>query len=338
MAGEPRHARPTDLGASRVFSSSNPEEIKALIDLSGQELRWTPRARDNGELRVTQFGRLPVTGLARISFSSHETLFDLDAELRVEEPEDVYVVHLPIPGVQHPVPDVNGEEIQSPHAILGPDEPHRWTRLRNATLMTLSIQGSDFRAALADRLGDTPATRLRFNPEINTADPGIASWVQLAQTYLHLSRSGFAAASPLTDSHLRQALLYGLLDMQPHSLTDAMTDHHVRAHSAAVTKVREYCEDNAAEPITISELAAASHTTVRALQRAFRRELDTTPMEYLRQVRLAKVHAELIAIGKGEIRGTIAEVAANWGFYHQARFAQSYRQRYGHLPKRTVRD
>ncbi|MEU1390940.1 MULTISPECIES: helix-turn-helix domain-containing protein [unclassified Nonomuraea] len=61
-----------------------------------------------------------------------------------------------------------------------------------------------------------------------------------------------------------------------------------------------------------------AHVTVRAIQLAFRRHLDTTPLGYLRRIRLYHAHADPRAADPG--RGdSVAAIAARWGFAHPGR-------------------
>jgi transcriptional regulator GlxA family with amidase domain len=85
----------------------------------------------------------------------------------------------------------------------------------------------------------------------------------------------------------------------------------------------------------VAELAAASSTSVRSLQESFRRSLGTSPMKYLRDLRLEQVHKELVAAEPGPV--TVTEVATRWGFVHLGRFAAAYRQRFTERPSDTIR-
>jgi transcriptional regulator GlxA family with amidase domain len=73
----------------------------------------------------------------------------------------------------------------------------------------------------------------------------------------------------------------------------------------------------------------AEKISTRGLQYAFKRATGETPMQYLRRVRLAGAHADL----QRDDRISIGEVAARWGFADRSRFAQYYRQEYGHTPR-----
>lgn len=97
----------------------------------------------------------------------------------------------------------------------------------------------------------------------------------------------------------------------------------------------EYVHEHAAEPVTISQLAAVAGLSVRSVQESFRRVFDVTPLTYLRQVRLDRVRAELLELGPQA--GAVGDVARRWGFAHLGRFSASYLERFGEYPKQTLR-
>ncbi|MEU6841679.1 helix-turn-helix transcriptional regulator [Streptomyces sp. NPDC046716] len=83
----------------------------------------------------------------------------------------------------------------------------------------------------------------------------------------------------------------------------------------------------------VVEIARAARVSVRALQLAFRRHLETTPMRYLREVRLQYAHEELREAVPGQ---GVTSVSARWGFSTPSRFATLYRQRFGFPPVQTL--
>jgi len=83
-------------------------------------------------------------------------------------------------------------------------------------------------------------------------------------------------------------------------------------------------------------LAGLAGVSVRGLQQGFRDYLGITPLEYLREVRLARARDDLLAADP-EADVSVTEVAYRWGFGHLARFAGYYRHRYGELPSETLR-
>jgi AraC-like DNA-binding protein len=97
----------------------------------------------------------------------------------------------------------------------------------------------------------------------------------------------------------------------------------------------EFIESNADECIGLSDIAEAVCLTPRAVQYMFRRHLDTTPLQYLRRIRLHYAHHELLAADRRN--DTVTAIAARWGFMHTSRFAVFYRQTYGRSPHVTLR-
>ena len=79
----------------------------------------------------------------------------------------------------------------------------------------------------------------------------------------------------------------------------------------------------------------AAQLSPRALQAAFRKHLRTTPLGYLQAVRMARVHADLVAARPGDGQ-TVSALANRWGFSQLSRFARDYKQRYGVSPRQTL--
>ena len=92
---------------------------------------------------------------------------------------------------------------------------------------------------------------------------------------------------------------------------------------------------NAGESTTLTDIAEAAFATPRAIQYAFQRHLNTTPMQYLRSVRLDRAHQDL---RQGDPTSmTVTQAAARWGFSHVGRFARYYRRCYGQSPQATLK-
>jgi transcriptional regulator GlxA family with amidase domain len=88
-------------------------------------------------------------------------------------------------------------------------------------------------------------------------------------------------------------------------------------------------------PLSVSSIAARSHGSVRSLQQAFRREMEMTPMEYLREVRLRRAHRALVESDPSV--STVASIAHRWGFTNLGRSAETHTTRIGESPGVTLR-
>jgi AraC-like DNA-binding protein len=146
------------------------------------------------------------------------------------------------------------------------------------------------------------------------------------------------AGEPLVVSTAGQLLAASVLTALPSTAATAAadatgTDRH-DAHPRTLRRALAYIDEHAGTPIGVDDIATAARVTPRALQYAFRRHLDTTPLSYLRQARLARAHAELEAGDPAAT--TVAAIAARWGFFHPGRFALAYKAAYGRPPSDTL--
>lgn len=144
-----------------------------------------------------------------------------------------------------------------------------------------------------------------------------------------------AAASPLLlGAAARYVAAQVLAAFPTTAVLEGGTTDSRDAHPAALRRAVAFIEDNAHLDLTPAQVAAWAHVSIRSLQLAFRRHLDTTPMAHLRDVRLARVRRDLI---DGDGSAGVAEIAARWGFLHQGHFGQAYRRAYGETPGTTLR-
>jgi AraC-like DNA-binding protein len=308
------------------FVTSDPEEGRARVAEEYADTRLTVRGStedfrfeqsrcDLGAVRLDTFGNTLVT------------------EYAVEPLDHVLVVRM-LDGVM----DV---ETDATHRRLGPGEVALIaqpdlaysTRLEGAQMQLIgfdldyldSIDGGErVRRLQYDALTPEQArqwVRTVAHVEQTTADPVVgASPLVLGAAARMLAATTLAAFNPL---HLP-------LDTSP-----APADR-AGATPATLRQAVAYLESNPDLDIGVTEVAAACHVSVRALQLAFRRHLDTTPMAYLRRVRLDRVHTELQdADPAGDV--TVTEVAARWGMLGTGRFRTQYRAAYGELPSDTLR-
>lgn len=140
--------------------------------------------------------------------------------------------------------------------------------------------------------------------------------------------------SPLVLHNVQRTVVAAALQTFPNSAADP-TATPLAAATETVRRAIAYMEEHAGEPLDVTDVALATHVGPRALQRAFRRDLDVTPMRYLRTIRLERAHADLVA-GDPE-RASVQEIALRWGFGHPGRFAVDYRARFGRSPSDTLR-
>ncbi len=184
-----------------------------------------------------------------------------------------------------------------------------------------------------------PLRFLSFRP----ADPAAqAQWTAVTRYVDGLLANPEAVLSPLVVTSAARLLAATALTVFPNTAfgpgpraqRDASTTA-VRRASVTVRRATAFIDEHPERDMTVTDIAAAACVTARALQMAFRRELDTTPMGYLRAVRLARAHRDLLDLGPGQ--ETVTAVAYRWGFSSTSRFSAYYRATYGVTPTQTLR-
>lgn len=83
----------------------------------------------------------------------------------------------------------------------------------------------------------------------------------------------------------------------------------------------------------LGSLAAAAGVRPRTLETQFRRHLGSTPLGFVRRVRLARLRRELLDARPGT---TVTRVALANGFRELGRFAGVYRRQFGEPPSQTL--
>jgi AraC-like DNA-binding protein len=220
-------------------------------------------------------------------------------------------------------------------AVVGPALTLRWNP--DSTAMVFRLDRTALETELVDLI-DAPVERpLRFQVRMDLGAPAAASWLRTAMFLTReVDRRGSLLENPLLAADLERILLRGLLLAQPHSYSDRLavdsTDTAMPGYVAAAVALLEAAP---ARRVGTDALARQVNVSTRLLQAGFREHLGMSPTQYLRQLRLRRVHEDLTRGDPGR-RPMVAEVAYRWGFTHLGRFAQDYRARYGESPSQTL--
>jgi AraC-like DNA-binding protein len=99
---------------------------------------------------------------------------------------------------------------------------------------------------------------------------------------------------------------------------------HAGGEDAALGLVLVHMRKNFAEPLSNAELARIAGRSVRALERLFRRQMQTTPQQFLRRLRLRLACRELTAS-----RTSLTAIAVAHGFCDQSHFVREFRREFG---------
>ncbi len=203
--------------------------------------------------------------------------------------------------------------------------------------MHVRIERTALERHLEGLLGHAVAGPLRFDLGMDLTAPGPSSWASTVSALVRdLDDASGLATHPLAAKNWSDLLMTGLLVAQHHDHLGLLEEPATRRSPRTVRRAVDLIEARLDQPLGLPEIAAAAGVGARALQREFRECLGTSPMAYVQQCRLVKVHEELLNAPPGSDT-TVTDVALRWGFTHPSRFAAAYRARYGVAPSETLR-
>jgi AraC-like DNA-binding protein len=131
---------------------------------------------------------------------------------------------------------------------------------------------------------------------------------------------------------VRDTLLIEWIEVIPERV-DASSLPSVAARRQLVNRACELMLAQPDEPLSMLELCGRVGASRRKLNYCFQDVLGTSPMQYLRAVRLNGVRREL----RNGAAQAVQDAAARWGFFHMGQFSTDYKKQFGELPSATLR-
>lgn len=197
------------------------------------------------------------------------------------------------------------------------------------------IKAKDLEKALEHMLDARLHRPLEFHTEIDWSCGLAASlkW-QLAFMMQEMERADGLTSNAVALASMTDLLVTLALRAAPHNYTDQLTVGPVAAVPAYVRRAEEFMRAHCAEPIRITDIAAAAGCSVRTLSDVFSRFRGRTALAVLQGIRLEKVHAEL---GRIEAGATVGTVARRYGFTNASRLKAAFERRFGETPSDVVR-
>lgn len=291
--------------ASKAFMPHSLEPVSAREDL-----RVNLRVADLGVLRLGELGH--GTGII-----ARCTAFD------------GYAINIPVAGTY--LSSTGGKRV-----ACGVGSATAFSYLEGSTIQTrpdtvgigLAFEPGNLEAVLTKLLGRPVRTRIEFEPWLDLRFGRGAALLRTVQSARELVLRQHAPPE-LVLAQLGTVIATHLLLGVRHSYCDELIrEDGPRALPDALEAAIDAIERDPTRPWSLADLAAEAHCSGRALQVAFRQNLDTTPLRFVRDVRLRRARAELAA-PEGR---SVTQIAIDCGFTHLGRFAAMYRNRYGLLP------
>lgn len=188
-------------------------------------------------------------------------------------------------------------------------------------------------AALLDR----PFDHVEFNanmPMTGPAGQAIRAHAMLMQQAATDSVTLPAGTGRLVQRELRNGLVGLLLTGIAHDRSALLAGSVYAPAPGHVKRAEDFLRAHPDREITVSELAAISGVSLRALQEGFRQFRNTTLTNAIQDARLSYWRQLLDAPSEG---ATVSKLAMSAGFMHLGRAAALYFKRFGEMPSETLR-
>lgn len=324
---------PPALTSNEIFYT---EDVREAATLMGKALSPLTLRVADGHLDGFAAGMhgVRLRNVSMLYFNLH-----VPATIDIPRLGNYYAVHMPTNGsalVSHRAKTFEANSICS--LVTNPGAALTMRLELDSPQLVIRIEEPAMSAYLTRVIGRSLLHPLAFEPEFDLTTEAAMRWhaaVQLIHTEVFYTGSLVRRGQGI--GPVEDLVMSSLLHLQPSThLTEFTSPARPDKRGAVVQAAIDYLEDHLAEHITMDAVASAVHMSVRAVQQGFHEQLGMTPMTYVRERRLERVHSELMDATPAD-GITVTAVAERWGFHHLGSFGGEYRKRWGESPSQTLR-
>ncbi|MFC3052407.1 AraC family transcriptional regulator [Kordiimonas pumila] len=310
------------------FQSARKDEIVDYITnhLAPHQMRIKPGNMVSLSMRSATINDVMICGLS----------YDRDVFIHPARLGDCYLVHTALSGASwvkkgDRVIKINPSTVH----VSSPGQELLFFKEANSQHFTVRLPKELVDNYLQKLIGSKPRTPLEFAGVEHTNPAFALMWKDFI---LHFFRQIENAGELLANSRLSDqyfdTMIEMLLSNQQHNYSHMLSMGCSTPLPRHVRRATILIEESVDQHIVIGDLAAQVGVSVRCLQNGFREFLGMPPAEYVRQIRLKKLHTALQNAQKNE---TVSNLMLDVGIYNFGRFASYYKELYGCTPSETLR-
>jgi AraC-like DNA-binding protein len=223
---------------------------------------------------------------------------------------------------------IDGQELSVGRPVLYAPGPQKvqWDRFQKDVIR---IDRGIVEQVAAERGGWAPGP-LAFEPNHVPEGAPLAAWWIMVRTVAAEVLGTIGEVALEREHELARAAAAGVLTAIPHWPSSRTNP---RTPNARLSLAEEFILAHVADHISVDDVADAAGMSARGLQGAFQRVHGTTPMSYLRDLRLLMARQQL----ESGAATAVSDVARSVGIAHLGRFSAAYRDTFGELPGDTLR-
>ncbi|MFI6924992.1 AraC family transcriptional regulator [Nonomuraea spiralis] len=264
--------------------------------------------------------------------------FDADIKMDFAELRNFYHINIPLSGYLDSR-NLGNEITATPNraVLYGPTGDVRLSRWSaRSRILCIKIRRAALEAELERLLQRPIRSPIDLAPSMDLTH----GYGRVLRDLASMLAGQIGHKDPLTRQEIISAplwhsMLTHLLASADHRYREELLSPRSPCRPPALKRAIEAMRASPETPFTAAGLAEIAGVSIRTLQAAFHTHVDVSPMAYLRDLRLERVHADLVA--SDPPRTSVTEVAHRWGFTHMGRFATAYSKKYGVHPVKTLR-
>ncbi|CAN5265687.1 AraC family transcriptional regulator [soil metagenome] len=310
---------PSALRRHRLFESNDVDDTRERISRVMQPHDLVPVDRLRGAPAHMDFARIGRVGFGAIRFgeSMHVDVGAID---------DYHLLMFCLSG--HAAVRVDGQrfDVDAGHGMICAPE--------KTFSAQLSADCEQFVVRLDREAVESHTGRagLRFASQLSLDGVAIRPWLeQIGALVTSPAAMDRFAVPGVATTEMERLLVALLVAGQPVS-HESPINASGGASQGYVQRAEDWLHGHVDEAVTLADIAAAAGVPPRTLLEGFQRLRGTSPIRYLRDLRLDRARARLM-LG----HGPVARVAFDAGFAHLGRFSAIYQGRYGEAPSATLR-
>ncbi|HJQ15995.1 MAG TPA: AraC family transcriptional regulator [Allosphingosinicella sp.] len=257
-----------------------------------------------------------------------------ELQLQTRIPEDYYLLSLVTSGTGALDSQSGWQPVTTGSlVVLNPDYECLTRFSENYSNITIQMNRNILRQMISQEMDRALPTEVTFGLKPVDFSNALSLFRFIMLCCQEISDDGATQHRLAVATNYERTLVSLLLDMTPHNLEKWMNPSGSWVAPYYVKRAEEYINENFSRSCSLTDLAQAAGVSPRTLNYGFQRFRETTPMAYLKAVRLEHVRALLCANNDR----SVSDIAFDSGFTHMSKFCRYYHQRFGELPSATRR-
>lgn len=219
--------------------------------------------------------------------------------------------------------------------IINPTSKTRIRTTEDCRFLSIRLDCKRVEQRLVVQLHEQLDVPLIFEPKLNLHTVNGATIYRFIEYFLsELDLVKLGKSRINMDERYEEMLTSMLLELQPHNYCENISKINSIPARHYVKRAEAYIRENYRDIITPDDIAAVVRVTPRTLYNGFNRLYETTPMGYLKSIRLEEARKCLKKAGHGD---TVTRIAMSCGITHLGRFSCEYKELFGETPSQTLK-